>query len=55
MAAVGFFAAGVFDKQRLLLIVALGVMGAGVVAAVPSFWHLPPKLLPVPARQATSR
>ena len=45
MAAVGFFAAGIFDKQTVLLIVALGVMGAGVVAAIPAFWALPPKLL----------
>jgi nitrate/nitrite transporter NarK len=28
-----------------LLIVALGVMGGGVVASVPAFWALPPKLL----------
>jgi nitrate/nitrite transporter NarK len=25
--------------------VALGVMGAGVVASIPAFWALPPKLL----------
>ena len=35
MAAIGFFAAGLFDKQTGLLIVALGVMGAGVVAVDP--------------------
>jgi MFS family permease len=45
MAAIGFFAAGIFDKQTGLLIVALGVMGAGVVASIPAFWALPPKLL----------
>ncbi len=45
MAALGFFAAGYFDKQTALLIVALGVMGAGVVASIPAFWALPPKLL----------
>jgi MFS family permease len=45
MAAAGFFAAGVFDKQTTLLIVALGVMGAGVIASIPAFWALPPKLL----------
>jgi MFS family permease len=45
MAALGFFAAGFFDKQTTLLIVALGVMGAGVVASIPAFWALPPKLL----------
>ncbi|MFC3108988.1 MFS transporter [Undibacterium arcticum] len=45
LASVGFFAAGLFDKQTVLLIVALGVMGAGVVAAIPAFWALPPKLV----------
>jgi MFS family permease len=45
MAAAGFFAAGLFDKQTTLLIVALGVMGAGVIASIPAFWALPPKLL----------
>jgi len=30
---------------RLLRIAALGVMGAGVVAAIPAFWALPPKLV----------
>ncbi|WP_244817163.1 MFS transporter [Caballeronia sp. Lep1P3] len=45
MAAAGFLAAGVFDKQTSLLIVALGVMGAGVIASIPAFWALPPKLL----------
>ncbi|MES2259300.1 MAG: MFS transporter [Pseudomonadota bacterium] len=45
LASVGFFTAGLFDKQTVLLIVALGVMGAGVVAAIPAFWALPPKLV----------
>jgi len=45
LASAGFFAAGLFDKQTILLIVALGVMGAGVVAAIPAFWALPPKLV----------
>ncbi|AKZ62099.1 MFS transporter permease [Herbaspirillum hiltneri N3] len=45
LATIGFFAAGVFEKQTVLLIVALGVMGAGVVAAIPAFWALPPKLV----------
>ncbi len=44
-AAVGFFAAGVFDKNVPLLVGALAVLGAGVVAAIPTFWTLPPKLL----------
>ncbi|MEM5293927.1 MFS transporter [Burkholderia sp. JPY481] len=45
MSALGFFAAGYFDKQTALLVVALAVMGAGVVASIPAFWALPPKLL----------
>ena len=45
LAALGFFAAGCFDKQTGLLVMALGVMGAGVVAAIPAFWALPPKLV----------
>jgi MFS family permease len=45
LASVGFFAAGIFDKQTGWLIVALAVMGAGVVASIPAFWALPPKLV----------
>jgi len=44
-AALGFFAAGVFDRQTGLLILALAVMGAGVVASIPAFWALPPRIL----------
>ena len=45
LASLGFFSAGVFDKQTGLLIVSLGVLGAGVVASIPAFWALPPKLV----------
>jgi MFS family permease len=45
LAAVGFFSAGIFDKHTGLLIAALGIMGAGVLAAIPAFWALPPKLV----------
>ena len=45
LATIGFFAAGIFEKQTFLLVLALGVIGAGVVAAIPAFWALPPKLL----------
>lgn len=45
MSAIGFFAAGFFDKQTGFLIVALAVMGGGVVASIPAFWALPPKLV----------
>jgi MFS family permease len=44
-AALGFFAAGFFDKNIVMLIGALAVLGAGVVAAIPTFWTLPPKVL----------
>jgi MFS family permease len=44
-AAIGFFAAGIFDKTLVFLIGALALLGAGVVAAIPTFWTLPPKLL----------
>jgi MFS family permease len=44
-AAFGFFAAGFFDKQTALLIVALAIMGGGVVASIPAFWALPPRIL----------
>ncbi|WP_186082268.1 MFS transporter [Burkholderia gladioli] len=45
MASVGFFAAGYFDRQTTLLLVALAVIGSGVVASIPAFWALPPKLV----------
>jgi MFS family permease len=45
LAALGFVSAGWFDKHTVMLMVALGVMGAGVVAAIPAFWALPPKLV----------
>ena len=44
-AASGFFAAGLFDKNVPLLVAALAILGAGVVASIPAFWTLPPKLL----------
>jgi MFS family permease len=45
LAAIGFFAAGFFDKSTAMVVVALGVMGAGVIACIPAFWALPPKLV----------
>ena len=44
-ASLGFFATGFFDKNVGLLVGALAVLGAGVVAAIPTFWTLPPKIL----------
>ena len=43
--AIGFFSAGIFADHTTFLIVALGLLGAGIIAAIPSFWTLPPKLL----------
>jgi hypothetical protein len=34
-----------FDKQTVFLVITLAVMGAGVVASIPAFWALPPKLV----------
>jgi MFS family permease len=45
LGAVGFFSAGVFASHTAFLIISLGLLGAGVVASIPSFWTLPPKLL----------
>ncbi len=45
LAGLGFFAAGIFDKNTTALVAALAVMGAGVVASIPAFWALPPKLV----------
>ena len=42
---IGLAALGFFDKQTSLLVCALGVMGAGVIASIPAFWALPPKLV----------
>jgi MFS family permease len=44
-AAAGFFATGIFDKNVVLLVGALAVLGGGVVASIPTFWTLPPKIL----------
>ncbi|HXZ09147.1 MAG TPA: MFS transporter, partial [Paraburkholderia sp.] len=45
LAAIGFFCAGIFDRHTGFLIAALAVMGAGIIASVPAFWALPPKLV----------
>jgi MFS family permease len=44
-AALGFFATGFFDKNVVFLVAALAVLGGGVVASIPTFWTLPPKIL----------
>lgn len=44
-AAIGFLAAGIFDTHIVMLIGALAILGAGIIAAIPTFWTLPPKIL----------
>lgn len=43
--AIGFFSAGIFAQHTSLLIVSLALLGAGIIASIPAFWALPPKLL----------
>lgn len=45
LGAIGFFSAGIFANHTLFLVIALSLMGAGIVACIPAFWALPPKLL----------
>jgi MFS family permease len=45
MSAGGFLMAGIFATNPFLLITSLAVMGSGIVASIPSFWTLPPRLL----------
>ncbi|MDB5582399.1 MAG: transporter permease [Bradyrhizobium sp.] len=45
LSAFGFAGAGLFAHQLIPLLLSLALIGAGVVAAVPSFWSLPPRLL----------
>ncbi|OFA08554.1 MFS transporter [Duganella phyllosphaerae] len=45
LAAAGFFSAGIFAHNTAVLIAALAIMGAGVIASVPAFWALPPKIV----------
>lgn len=43
--AIGFVSAGIFANHTVFLIVSLSLMGTGIIASIPSFWALPPKLL----------
>ncbi|AIR87733.1 MFS transporter [Pseudomonas cremoricolorata] len=43
--ALGFFSAGVFAQHVWLLMTSLALLGGGVIASIPAFWALPPKLL----------
>jgi MFS family permease len=42
---IGFFAAGLFEKSTVALIVSLALIGAGVLTAYTTFWSLPPKVV----------
>src|SRR5262249_48888354 len=44
LGAAGFLGAAIFDHQTAWLVASLAVLGAGVVASIPAFWALPPKL-----------
>lgn len=43
--SIGFFSAGIFETHVLYLTVSLALLGAGIIASIPTFWSLPPKLL----------
>ncbi len=45
MTGIGFFAAGLFEKNTLSVIVSLALIGAGVLTAYTTFWSLPPKVV----------
>ena len=45
LGAIGFFCAGIFAQHTSMLIVSLALLGGGIVASIPAFWTLPPKLL----------
>lgn len=45
LASIGFLLAGFFDDDTTLLVIALGVLGGGVIASIPAFWALPPMIL----------
>lgn len=44
-AGLGFFAAGFFADNVAILVLALAVIGGGVVGGMPTFWAMPPKLV----------
>ncbi|MFY1666117.1 MFS transporter [Pseudomonas sp. Pseu.R1] len=45
LGAIGFFSAGIFAQHTSMLILSLAMLGGGIVASIPAFWTLPPKLL----------
>src|SRR5262249_21280695 len=49
VAAIGFWAAGAFAHDTAAVVLALALIGAGILASIPAFWTLPPKLMSGPA------
>ena len=37
LGAIGFFTAGFFDANPVVVVISLALLGAGIVAAIPSF------------------
>ena len=44
-ATAGFVLSGIFDLNSTALMVSIALMGAGIIASIPAFWALPPKLV----------
>ncbi|MGF6373092.1 MFS family permease [Paraburkholderia sp. RAU6.4a] len=45
LTALGFLGAGIFAKNPVALVVALIVLGTGMLTTIPAFWTLPPKVV----------
>jgi nitrate/nitrite transporter NarK len=45
LATAGFILSGIFDLNSAALMVSIALMGAGIIASIPAFWALPPKLV----------
>src|SRR3954464_4229415 len=45
VATLGFVLAGLFDSSPIALTCAIGLMGTGMIASIPAFWALPPRLV----------
>ena len=45
VATAGFILSGIFDLNSTALMVSIALMGAGIIASIPAFWALPPKLV----------
>jgi MFS family permease len=45
VATTGFILSGIFDLNIWALMVSIALMGTGIIASIPAFWALPPKLV----------